>query len=138
MKNILAAIMTKFSGSAVSTDVGGRIYFGVAPEVAEYPHIVFFNINAPPDKTFTENYESYQIQFSLFSKSEGLTEISTMYADLISLLDECTMTITSNSLIYCNRLGSPQTMTEEVTTPDGTATIHHWAIDYEIMTRVTG
>jgi len=125
--------MTKTTGSTLSSNVGGRIYFEEAPEGTEYPYVVFLNIPRELEKTFSEDYEIYQIQFSLFSISKGLTEITTMYSNLQTLFDECSLSITGGTLVWMKRLGSPQTMGEDHTTPSGTAKVHHWVVEYEIM-----
>jgi hypothetical protein len=64
----------------------------------------------------------------------GATEITTMYNDLLSLLDECSMTITSNNLVTFE-FSNLVTMVDEITTPSGTATLKHWAVDFEVMTQ---
>ena len=57
-----------------------------------------------------------------------------MYADLLSLFDECSMTITSNNLVLF-AFQNLVTMVDEITTPEGTATVKHWAVDFGIMTQ---
>ncbi len=133
MTALLQALMTKFAGSTINTDVGGRIYFGNAPAEAEYPHIVFFNIGDAQELTFSSRYENYHLQFSIFDTSEDIVNgIGKLYTDLIALLDECSLTITSKTFIWMHRLGSPQTMIEEITTAEGTNKCHHWAVEYEV------
>jgi hypothetical protein len=41
MDKYLTAIMTKTTGSAFSTAVGGRIYLDAAPDKATFPYCVF-------------------------------------------------------------------------------------------------
>jgi len=132
MNNLLASIMTKVSGSALSTDVGGRIYLDEAPDGCEMPYCVFFIISDVPDNTFTENIEDILIQFSLFSASQGATEITTMYTDLKALFDDCYLTITSNNHIYMMRQNLT-TMVEDITTVNGERRVKHWAVDYGIL-----
>lgn len=131
MKNLLTAIMTKFSGSAFSTDVAGRIYLDEARQGTDFPYAVIKIISSNPDNVFQKKGKDTLIQFSLFSTSEGATEITTMYNDLLSLLDECSMTITSNNLVTFE-FSNLVTMVDEITTPSGTATLKHWAVDFEI------
>ncbi|MHB8110499.1 MAG: tail completion protein gp17 [Syntrophorhabdaceae bacterium] len=133
MLSLLQALMSKFSGSAFSADVGGRIYLDEAPAGAQFPYGVFFIVSAPKEKTFTEEYQDTLIQFSLFSTSKGAAEITTMYNDLSALLDECSLTITGSSLVWC-REQNLATMVDEMTTPEGTASVKHWAVDFEIKT----
>lgn len=133
MNNILAAIMTKISGSSLSADVGGRIFLDAAPDGTEFPYVVFFIVDSPKDRTFTEEFRNTLIQFSLFSISEGATEITTMYNHLSDLLDECSLSITSNTLLWC-REQNLTTSIDEITTPSGTSKVKHWAVDYELRT----
>lgn len=134
MNYLLQAIITKISGSALFNDVGGRVYCGKAQQGAEFPYIVFFSVGGYIERTFTERYSEYQIQFSLFSASESLVEISTMHKDLISLFDECSMSITGSTLQWMRQVGEPQQMVDEITTPTGEAAIHHWAQDFNVRT----
>lgn len=136
MLNLLTAIKSKFSGSTLSTDVGGRIYLDQAPQKAQFPYVVYFVVSGTPERTFTERYTNTLIQFSLFSASEGATEIATMCNDLKTLFDECSLTITSNSLVWM-REANITTMLNDVTTVDGLQTVKHWACDYEVLTSLS-
>lgn len=133
MNNLLSGLMTKLTGSALSTYVGGRIYLDEAPEGVVFPYVVFFIVTSSKDKTFSEEYREALMQFSLFSTSASATEITTMYNNLSSLLDECSLTITGYTLVWC-REGNLSTMVDEITTPTGTASCKHWAVEYEIRT----
>jgi len=118
--------------------VGGRIYLDEAPAGAEFPYCVFQIVTASKEKTFTEEFRDTLIQFSLFSTSQGATEITTMYKDLIALFDECTLTIpptgTVTDTLVWMRESNLVTMVDEITTPQGTSTLKHWAVDFEVKT----
>jgi Protein of unknown function (DUF3168) len=133
VKDLLTSIATKIVGSALSTDVGGRIYLDQAPEDANFPYVVCSVVSDVPERTFTELFEDIMLQFSLFSSSSGSGEIATIYADLNALFDECSFTITGNTLVWMRR-ASLTTMTDDMTTPAGTVTLKHWAVDYSIKT----
>jgi hypothetical protein len=133
MNNLLTAIATKIAGSTLSNDVGGRIYLDQAEQGAQLPYIVFFIVTDVPSHTFTEDFEDVLIQFSMFSASEGATEITTMYGHLKALFDECALTITDSTLVYMRRQNLT-TMVEDFTTADASETVKHWAVDYSIMT----
>lgn len=136
MLNLLTAIKSKFTGSALSTDVGGRIYPDDAQPGAQLPYVVYFVVSSVPDRTFTERYANTMIQFSLFSSSGGVTEIATMYNDLKTLFDECSLTITGNTLVWMReQIVNP--MINEVTTVDGLQSVRHWACDYEVLTSLS-
>jgi len=130
--NILTALMSKFSGSAFSSDVGGRIYLDEAPEGAEFPYCVFFIVSSVPEDTFTEEIENTLIQFSLFSTSKGATEITTMYNDLKTLLKDASLTVTGKTSVWL-RQDNLTTMIDEITTSEGTSAVKHWAVDYSIL-----
>lgn len=134
MKYLFAAIMTKTVGSALSTDVGGRIYLDEAPEGCEFPYVVFQVVTGSPDNVFARKGKDTLIQFSLFSTSKSATEITTMYADLMSLFDECSLTITSNNLVLF-AFQNLVTMVDKITTPEGTASVKAWHVDFGIQTQ---
>lgn len=130
MDELIKAIVSKLSGSTISTDVGGRIYLDRAPDGCEFPYIVYFIVSSVPDWMFTERFENTLIQFSLFSNSESAVEITTMLKDLKALFDECSLTITGDALIWFRRQNIT-TMVEEITTASGTQNVKHYAVDYE-------
>jgi hypothetical protein len=133
VKNLLAAIMTKTSGSALSAAVGGRIYFDEAPEGTVFPYVVFLVVTDYQDDTFKDKIEDVTIQFSLYSTSKGLTEITGMFANLKTLFDDAALTITANYHIMISRQNLT-TMFDDITTPEGTMGLRHWAVDYRIIT----
>ncbi len=141
MKDLITAIDTKLTGSALSTNVGGRVFFGLAPQGAEYPYIVILNIPDAPMRIWGDIFENFQIQFSLFSISESVAEISTMYENLKVLFDETALTIAGSTHIWTKRLGTPATMVEDHTTPGGSgdsmSQVRHWAVDYNILVQDT-
>jgi len=132
MNNLLQAIMTKCTGSALSTSVGGSIYLDEAPEGTAYPYIVFRIVAAPPRDTFTEAIEDTLIEFSLFSESPGAAEITGVYASLKALFDYCALTITGSTHIEMRRQNLT-TMVDDITTPAGTSSLKHWAVEYSIV-----
>ena len=130
--------MDKTTVSALSTYVGGRIYLDQAPEGTVFPYVVFFVVAGTPDRTFTEHYTDTLIQFSLFSSSPGAMEITTMYANLKTLFDECALTIpptgeVTDTLVWM-RESNLTTMVDDITTTEGTVSVKHWAVDFEVLT----
>ena len=136
MKNLLAGIMTKFTASTVSGNVGGRIYFDQAPDGATYPYIVFSIIVGVPMDTFTEKITDTTIQFDMFSDSSSVTEISTIYANLRALFDDATLTVSSNTFLRCT-WQSMMATAESVTTLGGIVGVKYWSADYLMTTEVT-
>ena len=150
MNNLISALKTKFAAgidnwydyffspfvdsvSALADTVGGRIYYGFA-DTNEYPRVVFHVISAPKEKTFTEVYRNTLIQVDLFSAmSAGDTQIGQMYADLTALLDECSLSITGSTLVWCkeeNLVTLDEDLDEPL--PDGSCGLYHWIADYEV------
>jgi hypothetical protein len=122
------------TGSALSTDVGGRIYLDVAPEGTAFPYVIFFIVSSVPQDNFVEYLDDTMIQFSLFSDKAGASEIATMYGHLKTLFDDAVLTITGNTHLWTVRQNLT-TMTEEITTSSGTMGVKHWAVDYSILTQ---
>ena len=131
MQALIDAITAKLLDSAVYNDVGGRCYYDTA-DTNDTPYIVYSIVSAVPDRTFSERYTELIIQFDLFSAlSAGKTEITTMYTDLISLLDECSLTITGYTLVWMRESGL-QTFVEDTSAlQDGTNLLLHHAVDFE-------
>ena len=131
MQPLIDAIMNKLIDSAIYNDVGGRCYYDTS-DSDDLPRLVYSIVSGVPDKTFSELYHDVLIQFDLFSAlSAGKTEITTMYADLISLMDECALTITGYTLVWC-REANIVTMVEDLSAlQDGSSICLHWAIDME-------
>lgn len=132
MQALIDSIAAKLLDSTVYNDVGGRVYYDTA-DTNDLPYIVYSIVSAVPDRTFSERYTELIIQFDLFSAlSAGKTEITTMYTDLISLLDECSLTITGYTLVWCRETGL-QTFVEDTSAlQDGSSILNHWAIDFDV------
>jgi hypothetical protein len=133
VNNLLAAIMTKTAGSALSAAVGGRIYFDEAPEGTAFPYVIFSIVTDSQADTFKSKLEDVTIQFSLYSTSKGLTEITGMFANLKTLFDDAVLTITANTQVMIARQYLT-TMFDDITTTEGTVGLRHWAVDYQIIT----
>ena len=134
MKNILTAIYSKFTGSDLSSYVGGRIYLDQAPESCEFPYAVYFVVSSVPDDVFGKKGQQTLIQFSLFSANPSAVEISTMHQYLKALFNECSLTITGNTLALMHEVNLT-TMVDEITTAEGVQNVKHWAADYEVVTQ---
>ena len=105
MKNLSAAIYSKVTGSAFSTSIGGRFYKGRAPQGATWPYAVYYIISDVPDNTFTDSIEDVIVQFTIFSKASGTTEILDIAANMESLFDDSTFSVTGNTLVMMLRTG---------------------------------
>jgi len=132
MDALLTAIYGKISGSALSSDVGGRVYLDGVPAGCEFPYVVFFIVTGVPDNVFNKYGEAVIVQFSLFSDSTGAAEITDMFNDLTALYDDAQLTVTGYNMITMERQNL-MTMVDEIDTGDGTRAVKHWAVDYEAV-----
>jgi uncharacterized membrane protein len=130
--NLYTGIMAKTVSSTLSTLVGGRIYSGSAPSNVQYPYVVFFSVGGFLEKTWTEDLRRLTIQFSIFSTSEALSEIAAIEAAIEALFDEQLVTVTSANQVWFIKMTEPMDIFEDVTPPDGSSKVTHWAVDYEV------
>ena len=138
MQNLLTAIVSKITTgpSSLYNDVGGRVYLDQAPDDAEFPYCVFLIVVDTPDNVFGKLGEEVAIQFSLFSASSSVSEISTMYADLKALFDDVKLTVTSNTMVIMKR-ERLVTFMEDIVTTSGTQRVKAWNVDYFITLQAT-
>ena len=131
MQALSTAIYGKLAGSALDTDIGGRLFKAEAPQDSQLPYGVFFIVSNVPEYPGGKTIEQVLLQFSLFSSASGSTEIETMLTHLRSLYDDVVLTITGYTSIYFIR-GNLTTMRDEITTADGTAGVWHYVQEYNL------
>jgi hypothetical protein len=129
---INAAIMAGCAGSALSAAVGGRIFCDEAPDGTEFPYVVFFTVANVQADTFKNRLDDAVVQFSLYSTSKSLTEITAMYSHLKDLFDWQTLSISGGTCVWVVRQNLV-TMFDDIPTLDGSTGLRHWAVDYSIM-----
>lgn len=137
MDALIAAINAKWPGSTLDSLVGGRIFLDEVPEhlrPRSFPDIVWFIVSGVPDRTFTEHYTDTLIQFSIFSASPGAVEITGLYNALSALFDECSLTITGSTLVWM-REANLVTSVEDIAVGNGSQSVKHWAVDFEITVK---
>ncbi len=132
MKALTTAIYGKLSGSTLSTAIGGRLYKSEAPQNAQYPCVVFFVVTDYPEYPGGKTVEHVLVQFSVFSMAVGSTEVEDILGYLRSLYDDCTLSASGYSQIYCIR-GNSQFLRDEVPTVNGTVGIWHYVQEYNIQ-----
>lgn len=113
--------------------LAGRLYENEAPAGIEFPYAVYQIISSVKEKTFFEVYKNTILQLSIFSTAEDSGEVKAAYGYASALYDECALSITSSKLVWMKEINL-MTMRDEITTPEGTAKIWHYAIDFEIKT----
>lgn len=133
MKNLTTAIYTKALGSTLYSLVGGRFYKGRPPEAVTFPYLVYSVVTDIPFRTFSEEYENVEMQFSLFSETSSTSELEDMYTALKALYDEEALTIIGSTLVWMRRLNA-NFMVDEHTTPSGTKTVWAYHVNFDIRT----
>jgi hypothetical protein len=131
MQILIDAITNKLLDSTLYWSLGGRCYYDTA-DSDDLPRLVYSIVSGVPDNVFQKTGESILIQFDLFSAlSAGKTQITTMYTDLTTLFDDCTLTITGKNCVLFQRQNTV-TMVEDLSAlQDGSSIALHWAVDYE-------
>ena len=135
MKALTQAIYSKFTGSALDTLLGGRLYKLEAPDATPFPYAVYFPVSDLPEYPGGHTIEHLLFQFSLFSSASSSGEIEDLLTSLRALYDDCTLAITGETLIYCIR-GNLMTSRDDVETPLGTVGIWHYSQEYDLQTVV--
>jgi hypothetical protein len=100
---ILTGIATKFSGSAFSTAIGARLYSRFVPDAPTFPYGVVVLPGTEHDWNFSDDFEEVDVQFSIFSNSTSESEITSILTNLLTLYDDCTLTITGYTSVYMQR-----------------------------------
>ena len=125
--------MTKFTGSALATALGGntKLYNTFAPQSATLPYCVFMLVSGTPDWTFSDDMEDCLFQFSLFDSSPSAGTICDNYELLKTLFDDCALTITGWRHLYMQRESQ-----QLVKDPEDPA-VWQYIIEYRILTEKT-
>jgi hypothetical protein len=133
MQILFSAIDAKLLDSNIYNDCGGRVYRDTA-DTADMPYLVYSIVSGVPDNVFQKTGESVLIQFDLFSAmTSGRVEITTMYTDLTTLLDDCVLTITGKNCVQFQRQNLVTMVEDNSSLQDGSSLLFHWVIDYEIV-----
>ena len=128
MKELFKGITTVYNTTnAFKTQTKKRFYLYEAPERVVYPYCVYFMVADENDYTFTTQFDNVLIQFSLFSESEGVSEVSTMFDNLAALYDDATLTVAGYSFI---RMVRESANLIKETDPKN---IWHYAVTYNVM-----
>lgn len=138
--SIPTAIMTKFTeltGGANNDfyiDIQGRLTRGQA-ESAVYPRADFWPVSDLPEYPGGKTIEEGLWQFDLYSASSSYIEIEKMLTDLRALYDDCSLTITGQTLISFIRGNFTEVFDgATVITDEGTTGVKHYVQEYELKT----
>lgn len=135
MKNLTTAIKGKCaSGTDLYSDIGGRLYKRKAPQGIAFPYVTFFVVTDNPEYPGNKTIEWVLVQFSIFSNASGSTEAEDILTHLRALYDDCSLTITSNTLIYFIRgnFTDISDNSDGIETISGTVGIWHYVQEYHI------
>lgn len=103
IETIFKGIMDKFSGSTLSTAIGGRLYAYEAPQNTTYPYCVFEQISGGKDRDFTDVQEDVLVQFKIVDNSNTVATVTDAETKLFALFDEPTLTVTGYTNILIER-----------------------------------
>jgi hypothetical protein len=136
MNNLITSITSRVTTgpSSFYNDISGRFYLDQAPDDRQFPDCIFLIVVDVPDNLFADNGEIIEVQFSLYSASSSVSEISTMYTDLKALFDDAVLTVTSDVMVIMKR-ERLVTFMEDIVTTSGTQRVKCWNVDYSISLR---
>ena len=136
LTHLATAIMTKFSGSAFSSAINGRLFQDDADDtdVSEGMYAVFSIISKVPNNVFAAKIADILVQLSIFSAERSSAEIKDAYTKASALFDECDLTITGSTLVLMMEVNMTA-INEEHTTTAGAQKVRHYAVDYEVTTK---
>ena len=130
---LTTAIYGKAAGTAFETAINGRLFEEVIPDNTEYPCCVYSIVSDTPEYPGGHTLEDITIQFSIYSSSGSASEVKDILTKLRTVYDDCSLTLSDESLVYFIREGF-NSMIETIETPEGNITLRHYAQDYNIMT----
>jgi hypothetical protein len=136
LANFSMAFYSRFAGSDFSNDINGRLFEDDAPQGTDFPYATYQIITSVPEKTFTEEFKDMLLQLDIFSSASSSAEIKNAYAHAHKLFDECILTMTGGYLLRMHEVNLA-TSKEDITTPEGTVSVRHYSIDFEILIEVS-
>ena len=106
MNELFKSIYSLFAAephNAFYTAIGGRLYYGEAPQECTKPYAVFFGVAAVPENTFTEEIDDISIQFNCYSGLSSAIEAGELLKKCRDLFDGTELTVTGNRDIKLSR-----------------------------------
>ena len=73
--------------------IGGRLYYGQAPQEGAKPYAVFFGVSSVPNDTFSETIDDISIQFNIYSDLRSFTEAGSLQKKCRALYDGVTLEV---------------------------------------------
>lgn len=134
IEKLLKGVMDKFSGSAFSTAIGGRMYAYEAPQVPTYPYCVFEQISGIQDRDFGDRLEDVLVQFTVVDSADSTATIGDAETKLFALYDDTTLTITGYACVTMERTNSVLLKSQKE--DDDSRTFWHSVSTYRILAEV--
>ena len=106
MNELSAAITARFqTTNSLKTALGGQMYPHAAKQGATFPYGVFYMVDDATEYDFTDEHETIQVQFSLFSEKNAPDEAYTLGGYLKTLFDGAALAVSGYRLISWLRTG---------------------------------
>lgn len=99
MNNLYSAIYSYFIAEPHNdfyTAIGGRLFYGEAPQEGATPYAVFFGITAMPGDTFGETIDDISIQFNCYSGNSSSIEVGELLEKCRALFDKADLEVSGN------------------------------------------
>lgn len=109
MMNFLKAVYTLIKTiNAFNTAIGGRVYYGEAPQEGAMPYAVYFGLPFNEENSFTEDLDDVSFQINVYSDLDSPLSSGDIIEKARALLDGATLTVTG---------ADPITLMREIQTP---------------------
>ena len=133
MNALRTGIFSLFTASSdFYTDIGGRLFYSMAPDGAELPYAVYFFVSDVDEDTFTENMKEVYVQFSLYSGASSPAEILDMDTHLAALFKDKVFTATGWTVVVMRRQQGNGPINVPADTEAGTGRYWQFDIDFQI------
>lgn len=133
MKAIRAAIISKMSGSAFATSIGGRLYDARVKPNPTWPYAAYFFIANTPGNVFVDDMNEVIVQFSIFSDASGTTEIMDICENLIALYNNAELSAAGWRQVFMRLSGGRGVVTDyPAETSSGTGAYFQCDVDFDL------
>jgi hypothetical protein len=120
------------AASDLYADLGGRLFFGAAPDGAELPYGIFFFVSDVDDDTFTDTMKEVYVQFSLFSGDSSPAAILKADLDLTAMFKDKTFSVTGWTVVTMRRVSGSGPIYNSADVEAGTGFYWQTDVDYTI------
>lgn len=133
MKALKAAIYSAMAGTPFATSIGSRLYDSRVPQNPTLPYVAYWVISSVPDRTFSEDMSNVLIQFSIFSKASGTTEILDIGTNLIACYDKVILSPSGWKQVFMELASGEGEVTDyPADTTTGTGAYFQYDLDFDV------